>query len=385
MSEPVRRNTKKNLPAAKKRAKKRRERQNLDWAVQPLSYKDARQQVKADTRLRFGQVTDELKQRPQQIGNWFGQYQAQLKGIQQGVQQGYNQAIKEVDQRAAATQQSGQPIGNVDQSVLQQSGQAGVVRRQGNDAFANLLTAQRQTQDSYFGARSDIGGRQQVQELLDTGRMRQELKRDKGAFKASRLNELKESERRYKLERKAFGLSRYEAQVDAADKVADNDRAEREARRARRQKRREEQNEEVFGMPRSEWQGLSRDEKLRVKAEWEAAGRAPSDDESGAGRWTPVQRRANRNAWRTAKGAVEAASAETLRSPNYVAFLKKKYDVPADIAQIAIKWKLTGKITAKQAKRLRALGIKVKPTPVATVGPGNLGNTPGPNGQMRPN
>ena len=273
-----------------------------------LTRRAARRERRSAARLKFGEAQRDLAERrrssqqaEQNIGNWYEQYQRDVAAAQNTVANIYSGANAQVAQLQA---NQGDPRSGLDAARLtgqaaaqaaSTGAQAANARRSLAGSFGAMLATQGAANQAQLVNQGVIGGRSRVQALEDEMRRRRDLdeqrtdlKREKGDFKRLYRSEQLDRERKYGLERAAFGLDQFEARTDAANARRDDRRAARENRRERLEKRRED----VYGMPRAEYEALSRSEKLRAKAEWEAAGRAPSKGSDKG--LTPAEQRARR-------------------------------------------------------------------------------------------
>lgn len=247
-------------PTAKKRNATRRTPSGYD-PLQPLSGRSLNREVNAEAKLQYGpqfrQLDSERRISQQASVNdqsWYNNY---LQVSQQAAQQqasytkGFQDAAYQQANTAAASDQAqnASQLAQQNQSAairgtapgpeVAQNMQAGVAARQAQGtAMGGVLAAQGQAQTGYLEGRVGTAAGEGIQAQVDEQRRRskieqlaQELKGEMGAFKIKARGELRESERKYALERSAFDLDVTKESNDAAQAAADDKRQARTERR----------------------------------------------------------------------------------------------------------------------------------------------------------
>lgn len=209
--------------------------------IAPITPKRLKKEIKGATRREFGAVQRQLnaERRAQAdrqnriVPEYFSRYQADLARIQGQTQNAYNAA----DQRNLAyhTQAGAQDASN--RSAIQQRIAEDVARRGGTmepsqsvdvgganaeaaranlrSSMAGALNAQGAHQYAYLGDRQATATQQGFeQQEMERLRMRsldedqRALAKEKGAFKNAKRGELRESERKWYLEKQALNLDK---------------------------------------------------------------------------------------------------------------------------------------------------------------------------------
>lgn len=277
-----------------------------------------RQEVRARTRLEFGEREREIDQaladsatRQQNNTNWFADYQDQLEksriaqaSFYQGQTSIANQFATETG--TVNTNPEGQPL-------TSDSAKAADVRNALQQAFAEAL---RQQGITFNAAKEDQKGVAAASQLTArlaedefTKRVREDqrdLALDKGAFKTKTRADLMDENWRQELEASAFNLDRDQALADIA-----GDAAERRDRRRENRSDRNAKLDEVnqYGYTNRDWARMTPEQRRQAYKEWQAAGRAPKPVHKRDDGLTPTQRRNLRQQRNEARSEVETAVA----------------------------------------------------------------------------
>lgn len=236
------------------------------------------------TNLEYAPLENSLNDRGAAIGpgGWFDQYRQQVGQAQQMSQQYAAPILQQAQGRA---DQAGQMAPGVDPNAPagQDAALAAAARASLGNAFVTLLQGFGQTQNDYFAGRQSVASTAQLAEQGTLQRDRERVSREKGLSRKTTLEGLRDKAHTQRLENAAFGLDQYEAQVDAADTVADNRRAAREDRRERR---RESGEPNKYGYTDKEWRSMSTPERQKAILRFDKSDGKPGD---GKG-FTPLQR-----------------------------------------------------------------------------------------------
>jgi hypothetical protein len=239
----------------------------------PLTPKQLQKEMRAATRLRFGDEQREIdaQQRTSdvqqgRITDWFGKFKADTDAAiaaknerdrlaQQAVLDRQNAAQTQDDAARQATQERMQADATargmtVGSEPFKADLDAAAARRATTNTFGDLLAAQAQAQGAFLEDRERIASGSELQEHLDESARRRtldQLERDldaeRGEFRIDYKRQARESERRNELEREAFGLEERKTEIDAAlaaeaarsltqDRREDNRRQRAQDRRA---------------------------------------------------------------------------------------------------------------------------------------------------------
>jgi hypothetical protein len=355
---------------------------------------DVKRDAETSAGLRYGEAERGLSTQAQQVPAWFAAYRAQVAGINQGIQQGYQKAIGDVQAQAQAGAQADTTARNslaqsmqkdaasrgatVDPALLQGDANAANVRNTNQAAFANLLSSQGQAQNSYFGGLQAAGSAAELGQRQRVSQEQQGLATDKGLYKSQYVTDARDMERKYGLERSAFGLDVAQEQ----NKVA-TARAQRKAT-SRNQKRQikatARQNAETvnkYGYTNKAWHGLSTGRRQSIIRKFDKTG--------GKKGLTPAQRKAQKekrskqvtritnaaDRWNMLKnkkydfgdGKVRAPTPSELKER----LVSKEKFTPEEV-HLALMWNSDKPWTAKDRKIAKRLGIKLpkKKKPVRT-------------------
>jgi len=192
--------------------------------TQPLSGKGLQKYISAGAKLRYSPLQNELdaQQRAEQATQqrnkaYYNDYLGRVRNIQGQTSDTYNQANSQLAQvqqqansgdtglaailnqnRQAQAQQMGAPVSN----AINPLAQAQVARSGLAAGNQDRIIGQGATQNAYLGDQRRIGSAQKVQTLIEgQDRIRsvrqdkESLAREKGAFKADMLRDLREGER----------------------------------------------------------------------------------------------------------------------------------------------------------------------------------------------
>jgi hypothetical protein len=355
------------------------------------------------TGLRYGQEEQALRLNAAQTAPWFEQYKGQVAANNAGVQAGYAKAIQDVAARTAATQAAGDTSrkqsqdqaqkdaasrgASIDPSVFAQDAAGANVRRQGEDAFANVLTAGAQAQNSYFGGVQSAAGSAQLAQQQQNANLIRGLQAEKGQFRSGYVTDARQTEHKNQLENQAFGLDVAKEQNDLLTAAAQRRTTTRNQKAQRKASSRNERNTVITSgpyaglthgqvrklTPDQKAQRLKQSEKPKAKKPLSAAGlKAKQNIRSGV-----HQLRKHDNGlgdyW---KGAYDELVSENGLDPV--------------VARAIVQGARTGRLGPKTAKQLRDdYGItglsfgkgKRRPKPRTVNRPPNA---PGVHGQMRP-
>lgn len=238
--------------------RRRREARDYD-PLQPLAGRDFNQEVELAARQQFRPlrrgIEEEQRVHQQQLQNipsYFDKYQQDLAAANQRMQAGaastqqaiYGQAAGMATQDAAMQQQLAQQSqqsaairGTAPDPTVAATGQQAAASRQGATAELGALAGiQAQAQQGYMGTLAGASGMERIRALEQEAAVGrelmqalQDLRRERGEFKTAKRGELREGERQYALERKAFNLD-----------VREQKAGEREDRFGRRQERKQD-------------------------------------------------------------------------------------------------------------------------------------------------
>jgi hypothetical protein len=297
--------------------------------TQPRTLRSVLGDANTAANLRYGGQERALGLQQQQVPAWFAAYRAQAQGINQGIQQGYQKAIGDVTAQAQQTAASDTTARNtlastmnkdaasrgatVDPSLLAGDVNAANVRNTNQSAFANLLGAQGQAQNSYFGGLQTAGSAAELGQKSRIGQEQAGVATDKGLYKSQYVTDAKDTERKYGLERSAFGLDVAKANADAQQGAAKikTDRAKsRQAAKDKQAQRkatsRSERNSVITsgpfaGLTHGQVRQLSpQDKQKRIDAAAKPKGKG--------GGLTPAQRRAAQEKVTKARTRIETAT-----------------------------------------------------------------------------
>lgn len=280
--------------------------------LQPLTGPSMRREVNAEAKLQYGpqfnQLDSERRISDQQSTNlqgWYKDYQAKVeqsaaqqaaytKGFQDSAySQANTAAATDTAQNQQLAQQQGQSAairGTTVGPQVAQTAQAGVAARQAQGtAMGGVLAAQGQAQTGYLQGKVGTAAGEAVQAQVDEQRRRgkieqlsRELKSEMGQFKVKARGELRDTERKYALERQAFGLDVQKAANDQANTRADNRRQARSDRALNRDRQADNQR-----------MNAADSERARHNRQLEAEADA-RNNKGGPSSFTPKQVRDNR-------------------------------------------------------------------------------------------
>lgn len=187
----------------------------------------------ADTaaNLRYGPQERAIGLQKAQVPAWFQSYRDQVQGIQTGVKSGYDQAVKDIGTRQAAvdaTDNSGRAAllaaaqkdaasrgASVDPSMFAKDVGAQTVRGQGQSDFANLLTAQVNANNNYFGGLQTASSGGELAQKKRLGSEATALAGDKGLFKNQYVTDTAQQAHTNRLADAAFNIPTANAQLSA--------------------------------------------------------------------------------------------------------------------------------------------------------------------------
>lgn len=212
-------------PAARKkrRADRAKEKLNAPLDTGPLTEQTLRDEIDAQSRLRFGgaerALGDEMRvsqeMRDRRIPSFYDDYLAKVQQIQFAQKAQTDQAVAQVSQMA---DRDAAPQGASPEAVqAAQSRQAlsrsygGLLTQQGQSQQNNLFEQQRITALRRGQAQQEESNRQ-----ANTRAKLLELQREKGDFAAGLRTQARSSERNYQLQQAALGQKQEEAESKAA-------------------------------------------------------------------------------------------------------------------------------------------------------------------------
>jgi hypothetical protein len=267
----------------------------------PRGATDVNRDADKSADLRYGGQERALGQQEQQVPVYYQQYRDQLAGIQTGIKTGYDQAIKDVSDRAAvanaaddksraATGQSmqkdaAQRGATVDPNLLAADARAQGIRNQGQQGFANLLTAQSAANGGYYGGLQASGSAAELGEKTRIGKEKQGVATEKGAYKSGYVTDARESERKYGLERSAFGLDVAKEQNDTAIATT---KIRQDAKKRKADAKAKGQEVNKYGYTNEQWGRFSPSHRQRIQKQLGSTGSGAT--QKGSAGLTPKQK-----------------------------------------------------------------------------------------------
>jgi hypothetical protein len=342
-------------------------------------------QVRAAAQLQFGPQQQQLRQQGQNIAPFFQQYLQQLEASRVAQAGVFNNAVAQ-SQGMAQAQGVGAPTG---QPPTQNSELASAVRQGMQEAFSSLLSTQGASYNALKEDQKVVGAASRLTAQTQNAKDKQALKAQKGAFKVDYAEQLRQTGHRERLENAAFNLDAAETQADVK---TDRQQIRQDRRENRQEQRRENREPNKYGIPAGDWRKMSTGERQAViKADKNSGDSSPAEKKSV---FTPKEKAANRVKLRQMVSRVRAKDngVSTYGQDTYRAMVDAGVD-PV-LARVAVAKALGKPMPAWAAKRLKrdygitvsASGKVVRPKPTTNSnGVGNTGNTPGPNGEKRPN
>lgn len=247
-------------PRKTRRVNKELKRQYWDtgsWYEDPMTRREVTSDARRASNLQYRPVLRDLRKEQElsaaqqrNIDMGFDLYKRQLQDIQSRVGQAYGGAYGAVTQTAQGmSDQSAATRAELDSEAAKsaamrgataapsdQAGQASRARQTLSNSFGALIASQGANAAGRLLETERIGDRERISEHLkenkyarDIGEKRREAKMDKRAFLNDYIAERRENERRYGLERSAFGLQKREQKADIKDAKRDDKRALLEA------------------------------------------------------------------------------------------------------------------------------------------------------------
>jgi hypothetical protein len=359
---------------------------------QPVNpYQQFMPQVRAAAQLQYGGAQQALQTQGANIAPFFQQYLNQLQASQVAQQGVYDAAMVQSQANAQAAR-PGAPTG---MEPTKNSDLAGQVREGMLAAFTELLRAQGATYNAAKEDQKVVGAAARLSAQTQNAQAKTDLKKEKGAFKVDYAEQLRQRAHTEGLENAAFGLDVAETKADVKNDRAQIRQDRREERQDRKEERRDRQdkNREVItsgpfsGYTKQQVRKMDPAEKERLRKESSSSG-SPEKKST----FTPKETAANRVKLRQMVSRVRANDngVGTYGQDTYRAMVDAGVDPVLARAAIA---KALGKPIPSWAQRrlrkdygitLKTRGKVVRPKP-DTRGTGNVGNTPGPNGESRPN
>jgi hypothetical protein len=281
-----------------------------DYLTNPLTAGDARRQAGADARAEYGPAIRGKKgeiggslHREKQIGEWFGGLEERIGQTAQATDASYAQANNALLAHAKAAADAAQASqGQIAQNnldltkltgadpslttpALAEGAAAAGQRAITNQALAAPIAQAGASQASYLRNTGLNARREGIEQRGLQGSRRQKLKEDLTALRNERaqkavgnFREIKGEERKYDVEKKAFGLEGKEAQADAAEAAADQRLEEEKLQETQRHNRATEANDEGDGgggggEKKQEWNNAkSATRTLYESKEWKSWG-----------------------------------------------------------------------------------------------------------------
>lgn len=200
----------------------------------PLTERGIQTQVNAAANLKYDPSIRASGQMDRQVDQWFPAYQAQIEQARQATAQGYAGAAAyntnatnstsalDASQRAAddARMQAQAQQRGTTYTPSQVAQQAAVSRRSQADQFGSTTQALGANQNAFIADKSRIAGGDQIQRHVTESAYRRGLQTQKGQYATTTKDALRENERKYQLERAAFGLNTQKAAVSAQQSAA---------------------------------------------------------------------------------------------------------------------------------------------------------------------
>lgn len=200
----------------------------------PLTERGIQTQVNAAANLKYDPSIRASGQMDRQVDQWFPAYQAQIEQARQATAQGYAGAAAyntnatnstsalDASQRAAddARMQAQAQQRGTTYTPSQVAQQAAVSRRSQADQFGSTTQALGANQNAFIADKSRIAGGDQIQRHVTESAYRRGLQTQKGQYATTTKDALRENERKYQLERAAFGLNTAKAQSSTAQAAA---------------------------------------------------------------------------------------------------------------------------------------------------------------------
>lgn len=303
--------------------------------------------------LRYGEPLRQVRQDQANVEPWFDRYRQQVQQAGQTFTGQMTPVIQQAQQTAQAAGQNTLPQG-VDPTSEQgtDAALAAASRKALGDAFASLLTAQTGAQQGYFASQAGpVSGSAELGLKSQLAGERRGLRRERDAYKASEVGNIRENERRYGLEQAAFGLDQAEAVADVQDKARDDRRARKQEKRERREKGREVNK---YGYPEAQWKRFSTSHRQRIIDKFDG-----KSSEGGGGDFTPLQVRETKKEIRRATALIQGklkgkkSAPASFWSQAYSALLSEK-DMDPAIARAAIQLVRFGKVRPGVANTLKS-------------------------------
>lgn len=297
------------LSKHKSNVKKKTDAKRLNDPAQftrPRSLRDVYNDADAATGLRYGETDRNLATQQHQVPVWFAAHQAQLAGIAQGVQQGYQKAQADVAAQAQQTAQSDTNARNslgatmqkdaasrgatVDPSLLANDVNAANFRNTNQAAFTNLLGAQGQANNTYFGGLQASGSAAELGQKLRIAGEQKGVAADKGNFRAQYVTDARGDERQNELAHAAFEIPTANAKLSAKVSAGNSKRTQDTSKAGRKAASRRERNTPITS---GAFEGLTHGElrKLTPAAKQQRIKAYNKSKKPGKDGLTPAQRR----------------------------------------------------------------------------------------------
>lgn len=364
--------------------------------LQPLTGRSLNREVRALTNYQYGGQRRELDQQrrisDQTMGSIPGWYQEYERTIQENAarvkaanEQAQAAAYQQANTAASADVQAARALLQQQQASAAQRGatvdpeayaalnQGAAGRQALGSSFGGMLAAQGQAAYTRAQDESRIGQGRKLAHLerergirFDIDKLGEDLAREAGDYRTKARGELREGERRYALERQAFGLDVAKAKQDVRESKLDRRQDRLKERRDRMEADRKYRlDREKFG------EDVARDRYQRRHGLSEY--KPPSSGGGSGGgesKYTRSQKNANQSEFRKARSLGGGLDG---KPGDIIGFLVNKKSIDPLIARAAV---APGTLTKKQRAELWRMGIRVaKPTL------DRPGNAPGPRGQ----
>lgn len=363
-----------------KAAPKRPRPQPFDLTA-PLTRQAFRAELRAAQGLQFGpqdrQIAAERRISDQQLvntGSYYDDYLRMAEQAQQRGQAGYQQAAGNIrSATAAAGVQANAQNARLSEQANTAAAKLGAAanpeidalalraaqaRQAAGNAQAGLVDALGATNNAYMADRTRVGAGAKMQALRDEqGNRRKvesaarDLAAEKGRFRVDFRRQAREGERRYALERSAFGLDQLKAQLSAQDAAADRRLDRAKLREDRMRDRRD------FAADRDD-EAFDRSDRLADNQRADRGGR-------GASSLTPSQRRGYQADFGQALSISRAYMKngrlkKGVTANQIVDGIVAKKGYPRAIARAAVERAIHGHVAPTTAKRLRKFGVRVR-------------------------
>jgi hypothetical protein len=189
-----------------------------------------------DASMQYDPAIRASEQRSLDIPAWFEEFRAKQEALRRSTVGAYDMQAANTRSAAASGQamdvaQTGDLMAKmqadaakrgaaVDPTVQSTADQASASRRAALERFAAQAGTQAANATADYNTRIGIADRDSIEKRLGESKRRGAIQKERGQFKGKRIGELREGERKYALERQAFGLDVKKAENDAAADAA---------------------------------------------------------------------------------------------------------------------------------------------------------------------